>query len=221
MELLQQMLRCGGKLALYLQPCVLALLLIDRLTRVPRFVFRKLLHLVAFTCVTFMILVAESWQAASLTSCLVAVLVWPILALLERRSWYARLFVEKEPGEIKKSLLLLFFVIAAVTAVGWGLFDRRPDAVAAILMWGVGDAAAALVGIPYGRHKAPFADGKKSWEGTAAMAVSSFVCGLFVLGTPLRCLASSLIGAAAELLSPSEYDTVTVPTLVLLALLLL
>lgn len=44
-------------------------------------------------------------------------------------------------------------------------------AAAAILMWGVGDAATALVGIPFGKHKVNFrpVNGKKSWEGSCAM----------------------------------------------------
>ena len=50
-------------------------------------------------------------------------------------------------------------------------------------MWGPGDAAAALVGRAFGRHKIslPHADHHKSWEGSAALAVTSFVIGLACL----------------------------------------
>ena len=179
-----------------------------------------------------MIIVAESWQAAALTSCLIAVLLYPVLFMLEKCSWYNDLLVQKKPGEIKTSLLMLFFMFAAVTAVSWGIFDKPYAAVTAILMWGTGDAAAALVGIPFGKHKVNFkpADGKKSWEGTAAMLLVSFVCGLavfllychFPIGKAfLPIFAGAVIGSAAELFSPSEYDTVTVPVAILAVLLLI
>lgn len=227
-----QTLHCLWKLAMFVMPCVAVLLPIKFFTGIPRFVFRKLLHLVAFSCVTFMIMAAESWQAASLASCLVAVLLYPLLSSLESCSWYSNLFVQKKPGEIKKSLLMLFFMFASVTAVAWGIFDKSCMAVAAILMWGTGDAAAALVGIPYGRHKVHLkpADGKKSWEGTAAMFLISFACGFAVLWlcgqgtfgkTLILSFSGAAVGAVTELFSPSEYDTVTVPVAILAVLLLM
>ena len=229
--LIVQVLVCLGKFVIYIIPCVAVLLPIKFFTKIPQFVFRKLLHLIAFTCTTFMIIVAESWQAAALTSCLIAVLLYPVLWSLEKCSWYNDLLVQKKPGEIKNSLLMLFFMFAAVTAVSWGIFDRSYAAVTAILMWGTGDAAAALVGIPLGKHKVNFkpVDGKKSWEGTAAMLLVSLVCGMavFVLYCHfppgkafLPIIAGAVTGAAAELFSPSEYDTVTVPVAILAVLLL-
>ena len=97
---------------------------------------------------------------------------------------------------------------------------------------GTGDAAAALVGIPFGKHKArlPFADGKKSWEGSGAMFLVSFLVGSFILiflqempplGALVRAGTGAFVGAAAELFSPSELDTVTVPSAIALVLLLL
>lgn len=230
MPLVFQTLRCGGKFVMFILPCIAVILPIKFLAKVPQFVFRKLLHLIAFTCTTFMIIVAESWQAAALTSCLIAVLLYPVLFALEKCSWYNDLLVQKKPGEVKTSLLMLFFMFAAVTAVSWGIFDKAYAAVAAILMWGTGDAAAALVGIPLGKHKVDFkpVNGKKSWEGTAAMLIVSFLCGIAVFMLYCRfpfgkailpVLAGAVIGTAAELLSPSEYDTVTVPVAILAVLL--
>ncbi|MDE7283416.1 MAG: TSUP family transporter, partial [Lachnospiraceae bacterium] len=224
-------LRCFVKFIMYIVPCVVILLVIRFFTKVPQFVFRKLLHLVAFGCTTFMIIIAESWQAAALTSCLIAVLIYPLLAMFEKENWYNSLFVQKNPGEIKKSLLMLFFMFAAATVLGWGIFGKPYDTATAILMWGTGDAAAALVGIPFGKHKVrlKFTDGKKSWEGTAAMFLVSLICGLsvFILychfpfwKSLLPIFAGAIVGAATETCSPSEYDTVTVPVAILAVLLL-
>ena len=229
--ILVQTLRCLGKWGLYIIPCVAILLPVRFLTKVPPFVFRKLLHLIAFSCTTLMIAVAESWQAAALTSCLVAVLFYPLLAVLERESWFHYLLVQKKRGEIKNSLLMLFLMFAAVTAVAWGIFGKPFAAATAILMWGTGDAAAALVGVPLGKHKVHLkpADGKKSWEGTAAMFLVSLICGLavfllryqFPFSTAfLPIFAGAAAGAVTELFSPSEYDTVTVPSVILAVLLL-
>ena len=179
-----------------------------------------------------MILAARSWQAAALTPILTAALIYPLLTAVERRPWYPTLFVEKKPGEIKRSLLMLFFMFAAVIAVSWGVFDRPKLAATAILMWGTGDAAAALVGIPFGRHKVKsrLTDGKKSWEGSLSMLLVSFLCGLGMLSraeglTPAAALLPSFVsaafGTATELFSPSEYDTVTVPAILAAILLLI
>ena len=230
--LFSQTLHCLAVLASFIVPAVLILIPVRFLTKLPSYVFRKLLHIVAFSCVTLMILSAKSWQAAALTSVLIAVAVYPILAALESAPWFEKLFVQKSAGEIKKSLLLLFFMFAALISVSWGVFGKPHLAAAAILMWGTGDAAAALVGIPHGRHKvrSRLTDGKKSWEGSLAMLAVSFISGMIVLSAvqktalPQAALSAglgALLGTVTELFSPSEYDTVTVPTVIAAVLLLL
>ncbi|MBQ9006962.1 MAG: hypothetical protein IJ092_11415 [Atopobiaceae bacterium] len=230
--LVAQILRCMGILAGYIVPAVLVLLPIRLFTKVPSFVFRKLLHMVAFTCVSLMIVAADSWQAAALTSVIVAVALYPLLAAIEGMPWYADLFVQKKPGEIRKSLLMLFFTFAGVVTLAWGVFGQPHIAATAILMWGTGDAQAALVGIPYGRHKVtlPLADGKKSWEGSLAMLGMALFVGFLMLvtlqGLPFPSAfalasAGALVGTATELFTPSEYDTVTVPLAIVVALLAL
>ena len=230
--MLSQVFHCLSILAAYIVPALMVLLPIRFLTGLPSFVFRKLLHFVAFTSISLMILAAKRWQAAAMTSVLIAIALYPILAALENASWYGKLFVQKSPGEIKRSLLLLFFMFAALISVAWGVFREPHLAAAAILMWGTGDAAAALVGIPCGKHKVHFrfTDGKKSWEGSLAMLAVSFFSGLILLlsvqkaALPqalLMAFLSAFLGTATELFSPSEYDTVTVPVVIVIVLLIL
>lgn len=139
---------------------------------------------------------------------------------------YGKLFVQKSKGEVKRSLLMLFFMFAAVIAVTCGAFGKPHVAAAAILMWGTGDAMAALVGIPFGKHKIRFKpiNGRKSWEGSFAMMVASFLVGTGLLWlyhrlplcfVILPVLIAALIGTFVEMLSPSEWDTVTVPVAIL------
>ena len=124
---------------------------------------------------------------------------------------------------------MLFFMFAAVITVAWGIFGKPHIAAASILMWGMGDASAALVGIPYGKHKikTPFA--VKSWEGTLAMFAAAFISGTLVLRffgglNTGRAVAAALlgatVGAVTELFSPSEWDTVTVPVVIMVALMI-
>ena len=230
--MISQILHCLYVLIVFLVPALMILLPVRFLTKLPSFVFRKLLHFVAFTSVSLMILAAKSWQAAALTSVLIAIVVYPILAAFENKPWYGKLFVQKTPGEIKRSLLLLFLMFASLITVAWGLFDQPQLATTSILMWGTGDAAAALIGIPCGKHKvhSRLTDGKKSWEGSLAMFAVSLLSGIIMLlftqdmgFLRLLLIASfaSVLGTATELFSPSEYDTVTVPIVIVAVLLIM
>ena len=85
------------------------------------------------------------------------------------------------------------------------------------------------MGIPFGKHKikTPFA--VKSWEGTLAMFAAAFISGTLVLRffgrlNTGRAVAAALlgatVGAVTELFSPSEWDTVTVPVVIMVALMI-
>ena len=228
--LIRELFTCLYRLVLYIVPCVSVLAPVRFFTKVPSFVFRKLLHIVAFTCFTVMLLSTDSWQAAALTSLTVAAVIYPILLLFEKEEWYGTFFVQKHEGEIKNSLLMLFIMFAAVIAVAWGFFHEPHIAAAAILMWGTGDAAAALIGIPFGKHKIMISpvNGRKSWEGSIGMFIVSFTAGLIILlavakyslpSAIISALAGALAGTATELFSATEWDTVTVPTVILAVLL--
>ena len=230
-ELIIQVINCILILAAVVVPCVLILLPLRFKIKVPQFVFRKLLHTVAFAAIALMILNAGSWQAAAAASALVGIGVWPILLLFEKTSWYSDYTAEKSPGEVRRSLSVLFLVLAVIICIAGGIFGQLSLASTAIVMWGTGDAAAALVGIPYGKHKVKIkpADGRKSWEGTLSMLAVSFIFGLVMLLAVQRwswadALPAALIGAAAaaavELFSPGVIDTFTVPAAALAVLLI-
>ena len=227
--LIVDVLRCVGGMVAFLIPCVAILIPVRFLTRIPSFVFRKLMHVVAFSTVAMAILTAGSWQAAALTFALAAAAAFLLLSFLEGEGWYDQLLVQKAKGEVKRSLTMYFGMVAALVALCGGAFGQPGIAATAIVMWGAGDAAAALIGIPFGRHKVRWADGKKSWEGSLAMLAVSFVGGLCLLllvqriPLPKALLAScvgALLGTVTELFSPGEYDTVTVPVVIAAALLL-
>lgn len=190
--------------------------------KIPKHVFRKLLHLLAFSCLVEMTLEAQTWEAAAITSLLFAAVVYPLLCLVEKYDWYGKLFVQKKTGEVKKSLLMLFIMYAVLISLCWGILDKPYIAMAATLMWGVGDAAAALFGKKYGRHPAtlPLADHRKTQEGSIAMAVFAFLAGMagmfFMKDLAwYQCVFYPLIAAPVssltELITKNGDDTITVP----------
>ncbi len=219
---LPSVVRCFGKLILFIIPAALLLITLNYTLKIPRPVFRKLLHLVAFLSTVFTVLAAENWQAASLTMILFAVIVYPILCIAQRWKGFSNLLVQKKPGEIRQSLLLLYLTDAALAAVSWGLWKSPYIAVTAILMWGIGDGNAALIGQKFGkRHvRLPFADPKKTWAGSSAMVLSSAAVGFLSLlllldaSWPvclLTAFVTALFGAYAEVITRGGFDTVTVP----------
>ena len=197
--------------------------LINRIFALPKELFRKLLHFIAFSSVIVMIYAAKNWISASLVPVFVIMLMYPGLSLAEKDKRFTELVVERRKGELKSSLLQLFGTIALIITISWGFLGHKELAVAAILMWGFGDAAAALIGKRFGKHKVlrfRHVDHKKSWEGTAAMSIVAFAFGiasLMIIGNipivycVIAVIIAAPLAAITELVTKNGYDTVTVP----------
>ena len=180
-----------------------------------------MLHTIAFLLVLVIIAASEHWYVPSAVCLIFAIVVYPILCHFETRRFYARLFQERSAGEVRKSLVLLFGSAAVLIALFWGALGSELTIIAAILAWGLGDEAAALIGKRFGRHHIGFkpADHKKTYEGSAAMFAMAFVSVLLVLLSDGVALTHSLITAAVaaqaaaftEAVTKKGYDTVTVP----------
>ncbi len=94
-------------------------------------------------------------------------------------------------------------------------------ALASIYAWGLGDAAAALIGKRFGKHHFKGAAiSRKSWEGTLAMFAVSFVTvftllqfrgGLSPAGCIFSAAGTAAVSAAVELYTPNGMDTITCP----------
>ncbi|MBR4878435.1 MAG: hypothetical protein IKU13_01220 [Clostridia bacterium] len=194
--------------------------------------FRKLLHTIAYLCPLFVLCFADSWTTADMVFISIAALAYPFLSLAEKHEDFAPFFSQRRDGEVKSSLLQLFFGMSVLTAVCWGIFNKPFIVVAAVMMWGPGDAAAALVGKRFGKHKIrlPLADKKKSWEGSLSFMALSFIFGAIVLmifgkiplfKAILCALVPSICGSYTELITKGGYDTVTVPFVNAIVLLLM
>ena len=134
-------------------PVLTVIILIKLKTKMSGEPFRKLLHTIAYLCPVCIMHFSDTWLTASGTLAIIGIIVYPLLVLVEKHPYYAKFFYQRHDGEVKLSMLQLFLGSAFIVAVCWGLFNMKYIAGCAILMWGPGDAAAALLGKRFGRHK--------------------------------------------------------------------
>ena len=221
---LAQYLKLLGIYIGYIAAFASVLLAIRFTTKVPDYIFRKLLHFAAFTSILPLPLCTDIWWIAVAVEILFLIVVIAALHFFESFSFYKKLFVEKAKHEVLSSFIHLFVLMTALLAIFWGGFgaEHKYIAVAAIMAWGSGDAVAAIVGKNFGKHKlqGKMIEGVKSVEGSIGMAVTSFLCTLPVLLTMsnlpwyislLFAVVIAPIASLTELFTRKGFDTVTVP----------
>jgi phytol kinase len=211
-----------GILIVYYILCASCALLLRRFVRIPREVFRKLLHFILLGSLILWTYVFRTWWIASLAALTFAAALYPLLSLAEKIFTFSDLFIERKAGEIKHSFITVFGMFAALNGICWGLLGKKWLVLACICAWGFGDAAAALVGKKYGKHylEGKHIEGRKSVEGSLAMFSVSLISVFFVLLVNANIawydnLAISVLTAAVsstvELYTRNGMDTITCP----------
>lgn len=202
----------------------LPVILLKAYGNLPFEITRKLYHIVITLSILPLVKFFNAWYMAVLAALLLVLLAYPLLALLENSSLFRRIAVERDSGEFKSSLIIVQVSIALLIFIFWGLHGEswKYIAVVAVMAWGLGDAAAALVGKSIGRRRIvhPRIEGAKTYEGTLAMFT---VAGLMIFLTlliysgqswQLSFLVATLVApvsATVELFSRRGMDTLTVP----------
>ncbi len=143
-------------------------------------VFRKIMHCFAIVLFIVWAYIYDDWKISVLYFSLATVVVGPLLFLLSKIPGMTRFFNARKPGEYCVSYLVFVLMYAAVATVCWGIFGERMLVVACVAAWGPGDAAAALIGKKFCKHKIGRKK-RKSLEGTIAMFVFSFLGVLITL----------------------------------------
>ncbi len=215
----------GLLLAYYIVACALLPTLLKLWPRVPSEVVRKLQH-IAYSLSIFPLLhLFSQWYIAIGAAFLLVVVAYPALLVVERFSWYRRVFVDRERGgELRRQLLYVQLSFALLIFVFWGLLGVRWHYISAVAVmgWGFGDAAAALVGKAWGRRHVvlPLVESAKTYEGSLAMTLTAclaFFLTLWLYGgrswhvSLLVALAVAPVSAGVELFSRKGLDTLTVP----------
>ena len=228
---LMEFLKLFGIYVGYIVALACLLLIVRFATKVPDYIYRKLLHIVAFTSILPLVFGTDYAWAAVGVEIVFLIIVIVMLHFFEPFSFYKGLFVEKGKHEVIISFVLLFGLMTVFMAVFWGILgaEYKYIAVTAIMAWGPGDAVAAIVGKNFGKHKleGKMIEGVKSVEGTAGMMITSFVCTLAALlfMTSLQwyvsvafALVIAPVAAFTELFTKKGMDTVSVPMVVSLIL---
>ena len=219
---MQQLLTGAGFVVIYFVIAASIAILFRFLISIPDELFRKILHCILLGSLLVFVFGFQTWWHSALTSVIFAAVVYPILMFFERFKTYTEVTTERKKGELKTSLLLVFGMFAVVIAICWGWLKDPYLVLASIYAWGFGDAAAALIGKTYGKHKIhwKYIDGKKSMEGSASMFLTSFISvaivlfcrgGFSVIGCVFVSLITALTSTVAELYSKDGMDTVICP----------
>ncbi len=184
-------------------------------------------HHIAYSLSIFLLLnLFSTWYYAIGAAFLLVLLGYPALLLVEKTAFYRKYFVErtKEQGELRRQLIYVQLSFALLILIFWGLLGTSWHYIAAVAVmgWGFGDAAAALVGKTFGKRRMlhRYIEKAKTFEGTIAMVIAAglatFFTLLFYAGMPwLQSLLISLVAApvcsVVELFSRKGSDTLTVP----------
>lgn len=211
-----------GILLGYYVVCAAGALALRRLVAVPTVVFRKILHIILLGSIFVLTYSFKTWWVSGIAVFIFMVIVFPILVLAERIPGYSELLTERKSGEIKRSLIIVFSMFAVLIFVCWGLLGEKYLVLASVFAWGLGDAAAALIGKRFGKNyiKGRMVDGNKTFEGTLAMFVVSFISVMVVLlanspvvwyGYVPIAAATAAVTAIVELYTKNGMDTLTCP----------
>ena len=197
-------------------------IVIRNLTKIPDELFRKLLHFILQGSYILFAFAFETWWISALLGFTVIAIAYPIIVLFEHMKSFSSFVNERKTGEFKRSLIFAFTMLSFCNAVCWGLIGDKYFTLACMYAWGIGDAFAALIGKRFGKHKMKmkWADQKKSWEGSAAMFITSSLSILAVLlahghagisayiAVPI---AGAFSATLVELITKEGWDTVTCP----------
>ncbi|MDD4295544.1 MAG: phosphatidate cytidylyltransferase [Ruminiclostridium sp.] len=213
-----------GMLVGYYLCMIIIIISLKKILKLKSELVRKSFHMVCVMSVPLMLYTIKTWYKVLLISLVFIIIVYPALSLIEHYPTYTKFFSERNKGEVKRSLILVYVMISSLTFIFWGLFGEEWKfvIVTSVMAWGFGDAAAALIGKAYGRLfvKHRMVENKKTWEGTSAMFTASFLavfittmlygimpwymCGVLALLVSPLC-------AIIELISHKGMDTITVP----------
>ena len=226
---MQQILRETGSIILYFMIAAGSAIGSRFLIKIPNELFRKILHCILLGSLLMFTFAYGEWWISALAAIIFEIIVYPLLIVLERFKNFSEITTERKKGELKSSLLLVFTMYAVVVTICWGWLGDKYLALAAIYAWGFGDAAAALIGKKFGKHKIKWkcTDGKKSVEGSLSMFLVSVISvliilsyrgGMSIVGMVTTAFVTAAVSMLAELCSKDGNDTVICPVSAMMVL---
>src|SRR5262249_14952887 len=138
---------------------------------IPSEVVRKLHHIGFSFTIFFLLHLFSAWYAAVAAAFIMLLIFYPTLLVAERVFFFKRNFSDRrQGGELRRQFIYIQLTFVLLIFIFWGVLGPhwRYIAVVAIMTWGFGDAAAALIGTAFGRHPVSHRMIKtsKTYEGT-------------------------------------------------------
>ena len=212
--------------AFYYLAVVVVNIVLGFISAFPRELVRKSYHVLCSLSIFIFLELFETWYIAAVTAAALFFFSWAGTLVLRKNPWINRNFFEKIPREdqIPQQLLYAGLVLSGVLTVFWGILGSawKIHAATGILVWGVGDASAALFGKKYGKRRlsSTFFDKDKSIEGALAFIISSFIVLFITLNyltawsfaaITLIAFVLAVVGSLVEAITKKGLDTLTIP----------
>lgn len=201
----------------------------------PQFYTRKVIHIGAGLWIWGILFFFDHWYWG--------VIPFATFIVLNYVFYRRQVFEQMDGEEASPGTVYFAFSITVLFLLFWrtepGQLDRVPIAAAAVMAMTVGDALAAIVGRTFGARPYQAFGHTRTWEGTLAMVLGSFVAMFLtlwllpgsalspqsaVLGPAAAAIMSffaMVLASLAESVSPAGIDNLTVPLAAALALVLL
>ena len=193
-------------------------------TKIPDYIFRKILHLIAAGMITILVVIPTHWWVSEIVMGICILGLSILLIIFEHTSAYQKFFIEKYKHEVLFSYLIFSIVVTSLIAFFWGFRGdtNRFLVIVALLSWAFGDASASIVGHLLGKHplSGKMIEGTKSVEGSIACFIFAFSVSLILLLTLihyvwwlaiLEALAIGVVVSFAELFTKRGLDNFTCP----------
>ena len=226
---MQEFLYGTSMVMLYIIPIATVMLISRKLFKIPDELFRKILHFILLGVYLVFLFAFETWWVSAILASILIIIIYPILMLAGKIPAFSTFVNERKKGEFKSSMVLALGMMIASICICWGWLDDKYLVLASTYAWGVGDAFAALIGKPFGKHKMKwkFADSHKSIEGSLAMFLTSAIAvfiilwirgGLSLVSCLIISVIVSIVCTLVELCTKNGLDTISCPTVAMLIL---
>ncbi len=191
-------------------------------------VFRKTIHMLSVVLAIMWLYALEDWKMSVAYAGASVLVFYPLLRLMAKIPGLSSFMNARKSGDYANSYLMLVTTYVAVAIACWGLYGERFLVATSFLAWGPGDAAAALVGKKYGKHRIG-REKRKTLEGSLAMFTFCFLSVFAVLMiynrysipmTVLVSLITAVVTTIVEFLAPGGCDTFLCPISAMIILLI-
>ncbi|MCK4997610.1 hypothetical protein KAS08_04865 [Candidatus Pacearchaeota archaeon] len=153
---------------------------------------------------------SQTLALLSLTFILIAFLIMEYLRIIKKKKipFFHKLWRDNETKKFGGEIPYILGMIIALT------FFNFQIALSAILMMAIGDAAATIIGLKFGKHKI---SENSSIQGSITELIIDLTIGYLIIGNWLIIIPMAIVATLSEMFSYKINDNLTIPILAGLA----